>query len=128
MVRLYSLNSSFFSLIGAVIFATFAFFFALPAYAALGAIWRISVLINHPLDEAHNKKWRKCILLLAFLPSMVIGIVFGIVGMGKAVHFTTAHGVRYPPCSPSSSLTSPDLRLDYIPSHHPYYIYLLPAS
>lgn len=76
-----------------IVFTTIAFFFALPAYLALGAIWRISVLIGYPLVESDNKKWRKRILLILFLPTSVIGMIFGIVGMGKAAHFTTGHGI-----------------------------------
>ena len=89
----------------------------LPAYLALGAIWRISVLIGHPLNEADNKKWRKRILLVLFLPTTVIGMIFGIVGMGKAAHFSTGHGVR-PAMFPQSPKT------DVITGSWSYYLYL----
>ncbi|KAF2472801.1 uncharacterized protein BDR25DRAFT_366007 [Lindgomyces ingoldianus] len=73
--------------------STFAFFYALPVYLAFGAILRLSVLINHPFNETNNRKWRKRILLGLFLPTSVSGLIFGIVGMGKAMHFQTAHGI-----------------------------------
>ncbi|KAF2108774.1 hypothetical protein BDV96DRAFT_636494 [Lophiotrema nucula] len=74
-----------------VVLTTFAFFFALPAYLALGAILRLSVMIGYPLKEAKNTKWRRLILLALFLPSSIVGIILGIVGIGKASHFRDAH-------------------------------------
>lgn len=72
---------------------TTAFFYALPAYLALGAVQRLSVLINHPLDEVSNKKWRKIILLGVLFPTTTAGFITGVIGMGSAQHFRTAHGV-----------------------------------
>ncbi|KAF2187913.1 hypothetical protein K469DRAFT_748752 [Zopfia rhizophila CBS 207.26] len=76
-----------------IVLTTFAFFYALPAYLALGAIQRLSVLIGHPFNLANNLKWRKRIFLGLFLPTSVAGIIFGIIGMGKAQHFQTGHGI-----------------------------------
>jgi hypothetical protein len=76
----------------AVVLTTFAFFYALPAYLALGAIWRLSVLIGHPFDLASNQKWRFWILIL-FAFSSITGIILGLAGMGSAAHFSTGHGI-----------------------------------
>jgi hypothetical protein len=80
-------------LTNAVVLTTFAFFYALPAYLALGAIWRMSVLMGYPLNEADNKKWRKRILVFFFIPTALTGIIFGFVGMGNSMHFRSAHSV-----------------------------------
>jgi hypothetical protein len=72
-----------------------AFFFALPAYLALGAIWRFSDMIGYPIDDAKMKKWR-ILILFGFLLFAFIGIILGIVGKGSAAHFQTAHSVCYP--------------------------------
>lgn len=82
-----------FTLTKSVFLTTFAFFYALPAYVALGALWRLSVMVGHPFNEAKNKKWRKIILFGMFTPAALVGIILGIVGMGKSRHFHTAHGI-----------------------------------
>ncbi|KAF1965396.1 hypothetical protein BU23DRAFT_561137 [Bimuria novae-zelandiae CBS 107.79] len=76
-----------------VLFSVLAFFFALPAYLALGAIWRLSDMIGQPINDAKVKKWRMIVLLGLFTPFALIGVIFGIVGKGSAAHFNTAHGI-----------------------------------
>lgn len=75
-----------------VALTTFAFFYALPAYLALGAIWRLSMLVGYPFNLASNQKWRFWILVL-FVFSSITGIIFGIAGMGGAAHFSSGHGI-----------------------------------
>ncbi|PVI01883.1 hypothetical protein DM02DRAFT_670923 [Periconia macrospinosa] len=72
---------------------TIAFIYALPIYVALGAIQRISVMLGHPFNETRVKWWRNLLLLGIFTPTAFVGIIMGIVGMGKARHFATPHGV-----------------------------------
>jgi hypothetical protein len=79
--------------INAVVLTTFAFFYALPIYIVLGAIQRISVMIGHPVDERKNQRWRVFILFGLFMPSALVGIAVGIIGMGTAKRFGTTHGV-----------------------------------
>ncbi|KAJ4288941.1 hypothetical protein N0V90_011282 [Kalmusia sp. IMI 367209] len=77
----------------AILTALHAFFFALPAYFALGAIWRFSDMIGHPINDAKMRKWRVIVLFGLFTPLATIGIILGIVGKGSAAHFHTAHGI-----------------------------------
>ncbi|ORX88624.1 hypothetical protein BCR34DRAFT_609341 [Clohesyomyces aquaticus] len=76
-----------------IFFMTTAFFYVLPTYLALGAVQRLSVLINNPLDEASNKKWRKFLLLGVLFPTATAGLITGVIGMGSAQHFRTVHGI-----------------------------------
>ncbi|KAF2639454.1 hypothetical protein P280DRAFT_518874 [Massarina eburnea CBS 473.64] len=76
-----------------VVLTTFAFFYALPIYLALGAMQRISVMIGHPFNEKKNKKWRTIFLLGLFAPTALVGIIVGMIAMGKSKHFATAHGI-----------------------------------
>ncbi|KAL5384903.1 hypothetical protein DPSP01_005009 [Paraphaeosphaeria sporulosa] len=75
-----------------IFFSTVAFFFALPTYLALGAIWRFSDMIGHPVNPTKMKKWRMIALIL-FALFAFIGITLGIVGRGSAAHFQTAHSI-----------------------------------
>lgn len=77
-----------------VLFIMLAFLLSLPLYLILGVIWRLSVLAGYPINEAKNKKWRMG-LLVTFAISGVLGIVFGMVGMGNSRHFRDAHGVSF---------------------------------
>ncbi|KAF9729295.1 hypothetical protein PMIN04_009289 [Paraphaeosphaeria minitans] len=75
-----------------IFLSTVAFFFALPTYLALGAIWRFSDMIGHPINPIKMKKWRMVVLFLFALFGF-IGIILGIVGRGSAAHFQTAHSI-----------------------------------
>jgi hypothetical protein len=78
-----------------VLFSTLAFFYALPAYVALGAIWRFSAMIGHPINDGKMRKWRMIVLFGFFTPLAFLGIILGIAGKGSAAHFQTAHSVRF---------------------------------
>jgi hypothetical protein len=69
-----------------------SFLITLPLYLILGVVWRLSVLSGYPVNEIKNKKWRLG-LLITFGFTALVGIILGIVGMGKSGHFRDAHGV-----------------------------------
>ncbi|KAF1926890.1 uncharacterized protein M421DRAFT_394471 [Didymella exigua CBS 183.55] len=75
-----------------VLFVMLAFLLTLPLYLILGVVWRLSVLAGYPVNEVKNKKWRMG-LLITFGVSAVIGIIFGMIGMGNSRHFRDGHGV-----------------------------------
>ncbi|KAF2732936.1 hypothetical protein EJ04DRAFT_578009 [Polyplosphaeria fusca] len=76
-----------------VISMTVTFFYALPAYIALGAIQRLSILIGNPINESKCIKWRKIILFAIFTPFLLLGVISGVLGIGKAQHFRSPHGI-----------------------------------
>jgi hypothetical protein len=59
----------------------------------MGAVMRISIMINIPFNEAKNKKWRTILLLYLFTPFALGGTILGFVAMGNSKHLHTAHGV-----------------------------------
>lgn len=76
-----------------VLFITLAFFVVLPIYIVMGAVMRLSIMINFPFNEDRNKKWRTILLLFFFIPLAIIGLVLGFVAVGNSRHMRTAHGV-----------------------------------
>ncbi|KAH7128592.1 hypothetical protein B0J11DRAFT_578782 [Dendryphion nanum] len=76
-----------------VLLTSIAFLFALPAYLALGAILRLSSLMGHPVNTAKNTKWRFGVFVYLFVPTALLGTVFGIVAMGNAAHFRSGHSI-----------------------------------
>ena len=59
----------------------------------MGAVMRISIMINVPFNAAKNKTWRIILLLYMFTPLALGGIILGFVAMGNSRHLHTAHGV-----------------------------------
>jgi hypothetical protein len=76
-----------------VLIGIVVFLIVFPAAVGLESARNIFLRIRKPHHLVWERKWTNIMWFYVIAPSLVLVLVFGVLVMGNAAHFRTAHGV-----------------------------------